>query len=74
MEIKVGIQHINREIVFESTESAKAVEDSLMKALKDGSLFSVTDDRGRKLFIPATSIGYVDLGEETTRRVGFGNS
>ncbi|MGO1971510.1 MAG: DUF3107 domain-containing protein [Propionibacteriaceae bacterium] len=74
MEIKVGIQHINREIVFESTESAKAVEDSLMKALKDGSLFSVTDERGRKLFIPAASIGYVDLGEETTRRVGFGNT
>ena len=74
MEIKVGIQHINREIVFESTDSAKAVEDSLVKALEDGSLFTVTDERGRKLIVPAASIGYVDLGEETTRRVGFGNT
>lgn len=74
MEIKVGIQHINREIVFESTETAKAVEDSLVKALKDGTLFTVTDERGRKLIIPASSIGYVDLGEEATRRVGFGNT
>lgn len=74
MEIKVGIQHINREIVFESTETAKAVEDSLVKALKDDALFTVTDERGRKLIIPASSIGYVDLGEESTRRVGFGNA
>lgn len=74
MEIKVGIQHINREIVFESNDSAQEVEDSLVKALKDGGLFTVVDDRGRKLIVPASTIGYVDLGEETTRRVGFGNA
>lgn len=74
MEIKVGIQHINREIVFDSNETAQSVEESLVKALEDGTLFTVTDERGRKLIVPASSIGYVDLGEETTRRVGFGNA
>ena len=72
MEIKVGIQHVNREVVVESSESASAVEKGLAEAMKNDSFFTVTDDRGRKVLIPATKIAYVDLGEENARRVGFG--
>ena len=72
MEIKVGIQHVNREVVVESSESASAVEKGLAEAMKNDSFFTVTDDRGRKVLIPAAKIAYVDLGEENARRVGFG--
>jgi hypothetical protein len=72
VEIKVGIQHVNREVVVESSESASAVEKGLAEAMKNDTFFTVTDDRGRKVLIPAAKIAYVDLGEENARRVGFG--
>ena len=72
MEIKVGIQHVNREIVVETTESAADIQASLATALSDETFFTVTDERGRKVLIPAAKIAYVDLGEENARKVGFG--
>ena len=36
MEIKVGIQRVNREIVVETTQSAASVEADYAKALDDG--------------------------------------
>ena len=73
MEIKVGIQHVNREIIVETTESAADIEASLATALSDETFFTVTDERGRKVLIPAAKIAYVDLGEENARHVGFGS-
>jgi hypothetical protein len=72
VEIKVGIQNVNREIVIESNESAATVEKDLTKALSGGGLFAITDERGRKVLIPSDSIGYVDIGQEGGRHVGFG--
>lgn len=72
MEIKVGIQHVNREIVVENSESASAVEQAYTEAAANGGLFTLKDERGRKVIIQAASISYVDIGEESTRRVGFG--
>ena len=72
MEIKVGIQHVNREIVVETTVSAADIEASLATAMSDETFFTVTDERGRKVLIPAAKIAYVDLGEENARHVGFG--
>ena len=73
MEIKVGIQHVNREIIVDSSESADAIEKAFAKAMADGGLLSLLDQRGRKVLIPATSIGYLDVGEENARHVGFGS-
>ena len=73
MEIKVGIQHVNREIIVDSSESADAIEKALTKAMSDGGLLTLIDQRGRKVLIPADSIGYLDIGEENARHVGFGS-
>jgi hypothetical protein len=35
-------------------------------------VFTLTDEHGRKVLIPAERIAYVDIGEENARRVGFG--
>lgn len=72
MEIKVGIQYVNREVVVETNQSAAEIERSFSEALTGGSVFTVTDERGRKVLIPGDKIAYVDLGEENARRVGFG--
>ena len=72
MEIKVGIKHVNREIVVESADSAADVEKKFADALGSDGLLSLTDERGRKIIVPAVSIGYLEIGEENARKVGFG--
>ena len=72
MEIKVGIQHVNREIVVETTTSAADIEKSFAEAVDSDGVFTVQDEHGRKVMIPSTKIAYLDLGEENARRVGFG--
>lgn len=73
MEIKVGIVHGPREIVLESEESAADVEAAFTKAVADDAVLTLTDDRGRKVLIPASRIAYLELGQEAARRVGFGS-
>jgi hypothetical protein len=74
VEVKVGIQHVSREIVVESTESATDVEKELLSSMAIGGdgVFTLSDERGRKVLIPVSKIAYVDLGEENARHVGFG--
>lgn len=72
MEIKIGIQHVNREIVLESKESAADVEKELLSSIGGDGVFAISDERGRKVLIPVGKIAYVDLGEENARHVGFG--
>ena len=72
VEIKIGIQHVNREIVVESTDSAADVEKALADALGSDGLFTLTDERGRRVIVPAASVGYLEIGEDNARKVGFG--
>ena len=72
MEIKIGIQHINREVTIEAQSSGDEVGRDFVKALEDDGVLTLTDDRGRKLIVPARTIGYLDLGQEHARPVGFG--
>jgi hypothetical protein len=74
VEVKVGIQHVTREIVVESTESAVDIEKELLSSIAVGGdgVFTLSDERGRKVLIPVGKIAYVDLGEENARHVGFG--
>ncbi len=72
MEIKIGVQDIARELTVETTATAAEVEAQLTKALTDGGLLALTDEKGRKVLIPAARVAYVDLGQEKARPVGFG--
>jgi hypothetical protein len=73
VDIKIGIQHVNREIVIDSAETGDKIEKDFASALADGGLLALVDQRGRKVLIPAESIGYLDIGEENARPVGFGS-
>jgi hypothetical protein len=73
VEVKIGVQHAPREIVLESGQSAEEVERAVADALAGkAQLLSLSDDKGRKVLIPADRIAYVELGEPAQRRVGFG--
>ncbi len=72
MEIKIGIQHVTREVHVESDMTADEVERALTAALADGGMLTLLDDKGRKVLIPAAGIAYLELGAENQRRVGFG--
>ncbi|MER5310114.1 DUF3107 domain-containing protein [Streptomyces sp. NPDC058700] len=73
MEVKIGVQHAPREIVLESGQSAEEVERAVADALAGkAQLLSLSDEKGRKVLVPAEKIAYVELGEPTVRRVGFG--
>jgi hypothetical protein len=72
MDIKVGIQHVSREVAVDSNDSAKDVEKAFANALSDNGFLRLTDTHGRNVLIPASKIAYIDLGEENARRVGFG--
>ena len=73
MEVKIGIQSIPRELVVETNASAEEVERSLAKALSDGGLFVLADDKDGKVMVPADKIGYVEFSGVEERRVGFGS-
>ena len=75
MEVKIGVLHTPREIVVDSTQSQDEVEALVATALKsvDGQL-TLTDERGRRVIVPANLIAYVEIAQADQRRVGFVSS
>lgn len=72
MEIKIGIQNIGREIVLDSAKDADEVAALVSEAISGGKELRLEDEKGRQVIIPAGVIGYVELGAQEQRRVGFG--
>jgi len=73
VEIKIGVQHAARELSLESGLSAEEVEKAVSAALTGKSgLLVLDDEKGRKVMIPADRLAYVEIGEPSSRRVGFG--
>ncbi|MFH5878160.1 DUF3107 domain-containing protein [Arthrobacter sp. NA-172] len=72
MEVKIGIQNVGREIVLESALDAEAVAKIVGDAIANGTDLRLTDEKGRQVIIPGSVLGYVEIGAEEVRRVGFG--
>ena len=72
MEIKIGVQHSSRELVLESTQTPDDVIALVSEAVKDGSLLSLTDEKGRTVVVPGNRVAYLEIGAAEGRRVGFG--
>lgn len=72
MEVRIGIKDSPRELTLETNQAAadvrKLVEDAITG---DAALVSLTDAKGSQFLIATRSIAYVELGGETTRKVGF---
>ncbi|MDH2429840.1 DUF3107 domain-containing protein [Sphaerisporangium sp. TRM90804] len=75
MELKIAVRSVHREIIVETDLSADQVEEELRKSLaSDRGVFSITDVKGRRVIIPVKSLGFVEIGEDETRPVGFGGT
>ncbi|WP_194949247.1 DUF3107 domain-containing protein [Actinomyces trachealis] len=70
MKVTIGIKHSARELTLETSDSQEEVLSRLSNAATANVV--MTDDKGRKVFVPAGSLAYVELGEVEPRRVGFG--
>lgn len=73
MEIKIGISDSPREIAVDSEETHESIHKAVEKAINDGGMLSLTDDRGRTVLVPASKIAYVEIGPSASRKVGFGS-
>ncbi len=71
MEVRIGVQHVAREISFETTLSADEVVEAV-RAARSGDVLELPDERGGRVIVPSAAIGYVTTGSEKRGGVGFG--
>ncbi len=74
MELHIGIQNIARELTFDVDQTAEEIEAAVAEAISSNGIFIVSDTKGRKALIPASTLAYVSVGEDEPRRVGFGHA
>ena len=72
MDIRIGIANSPRELSFESSQTAAEVEKVVAGALdSDAKFIKLLDDKGRVYIVPTASFSYLEVGTDSTRRVGF---
>jgi predicted RNA-binding protein (virulence factor B family) len=72
MDIRIGIRDSGREISFESAQTASEVEAAVAAVLEGGAkVLQLADNKGRLFIVPTEALGYVEIGAEEARRVGF---
>ena len=67
MEVKIGVQNAARELSIESVKNADDVQKALAAALESGGLFTLEDEKGRRVAVPVEKLAYVEIGEPTVR-------
>ena len=70
MEVKIGVQNANRELVIDTDQTGDDVEKAITHAMENGVL-SLTDTKGRRVVVPGARIAYVEIGTGVTGTVGF---
>ena len=71
MEVKIGVQQAQRELVVDTNESSEAIEKLVADALAGGTVLSLVDHKGRKVIVPVEKLAYVEIGTSTIGHVGF---
>ncbi len=72
VQVRITISNVTSDLNFESALGAEQIQSAVNAALKSGDALVLEDIRGRVLMVPADKIGFVEIGEQTDRRVGFG--
>ena len=72
MEVKIGVQNANRELVLDSPESADDVAKAVSAALSgDEGVLTLADTKGRRVLVPIDKLAYVEIGAASSGTVGF---
>ncbi len=72
MEVKIGVQFANRELVIDTDMSTDDIEKAVTEALSgDAPALALSDTKGRRVIVPTDKLAYVELGTPTSGQVGF---
>ena len=75
MEVKIGVQFAQRELMLESGQTPDEIAKAVADALKaDLGVLTLIDEKGRRVLVPADKLVYVEIAEGEQRRVGFGST
>ncbi|WP_240759307.1 DUF3107 domain-containing protein, partial [Phytoactinopolyspora endophytica] len=70
----IGVHNAPRELVLESSQTQDEVATAVRTALADeNGVLELADERGRQVVVRSTYLAYVEIGEQSERRVGFGS-
>jgi Protein of unknown function (DUF3107) len=70
--IRIAVADISSELAFECELNPSDIKKAVAQALANNAPLILTDIRGHEIIVPAARIGYVEIGQPTERRVGFG--
>ncbi|WP_369795217.1 DUF3107 domain-containing protein [Cellulomonas sp. KRMCY2] len=73
VEITIGVRHVARELVLETDQTSEEVAKVVARTIENDEPLQLTDTRGRRVIVPASALGYVEIGGDETRKVGFHN-
>lgn len=73
-EVRIAITQVSTELAFECPLSVAEIRAAVTSALSASSPLVLSDIRGREIIVPADKIGFVEIGEQAERRVGFGTN
>lgn len=72
-EVRIAVANVNSDLSFESPATQAEIAAAVSAAISTGTPLVLSDIRGRTIVVPAEKIGFVEIGEQTERRVGFGS-
>jgi hypothetical protein len=70
--VRISITNVGSELSFDCPTSPADIKSAVTAALTSQSPLILQDVQGHEIIVPADKIGYVEIGEPTERRVGFG--
>ena len=71
MEVKIGVQYAQRELVIESDLSPEDLEKAVADAVAGEGVLALNDAKGRRVIVPAGKVAYVEIGSSSVGTVGF---
>ncbi|HEY3292853.1 MAG TPA: DUF3107 domain-containing protein [Candidatus Nanopelagicaceae bacterium] len=71
-EVRIAVINVSTELSFECPTGVDEIRSAVTSAITAGSPLVLSDVRGREIIVPADKIGFVEIGEQVERRVGFG--
>ncbi len=71
-EVRIAVTRVTSDLVFESAMSTSEIKSAVTASLASGNPLTLSDIRGHEIIVPSDKIGFVQVGDPSSRRVGFG--
>jgi hypothetical protein len=70
--VRISITNVGSELSFQCSSAPAEIKAAVTAALTSATPLVLQDVIGNEIIVPSDKIGYVEIGEPTERRVGFG--